>query len=252
MATIKEEIYQRMAQEQAQAPAPVAQIEMTEQEQNEIAGPAFEFTDDMPASETIYRQFIKNPDDEPIIDEKKAEKARKLAAFSDFASLIAGGIAAAGGGNVAKMDNTATEQYNNTYSKMYDYYKQSKDRYNTGLASAVMQDSRYRSQMEYNRQNRIQQYNQNKALRQQNYDSQVNLLKEKQKQEDEQLKTRTQATKDLYDYKLQHEKEMARIKQNNAIVLKKTQGAGTKSSGATKTGKKEPFTGGVTGGAVGR
>lgn len=256
MATIKEEIYQRMAQEQAQAPEPVSidqsdQNALSQQEQMQVAGPEFQFSDDVPASETIYRQFIKNPEEEYAIDDKKAEKARKLAAFSDFASLIAGGIAAAGGGNVAKMDNTATEQYNNTYSKMYDYYKQSKDRYNTGLASAVMQDSRYKAQMDYNRDRTLQQYNQNKLLRQQQYNNQKQLQSERLQQQDEQLNNRTAATKQLYDYKAKIDKQQEAEKFNNQKALKKIPAAKSPST-ATKKKATGKFTGKAPGGLLGR
>ena len=134
---------------------------------------------------------------------------------------------------------------------MFDYYKQARDKYNTGLASAAMQDSRYKAQMNYNRDKTLQQYNQNKLLRQQQYDNQKQLQSERLQQQDDQLNARTAATKQLYDYKAKIDKQQEQTKFNNQKALKRIPAAKDPSN-TTKKKKLGKFTGKAPGGLLGR
>lgn len=241
MSTIKEEIYRRLQEEQqAPAVAPVqSAVSIDPVIENQIAGPAFEFSDDIPASETIYRQYMRNPEQDYSVDPKKAENARKLAAFTDFASLIGTGIAAAGGGKVPQIEQTATETYNNTFSKMYDHYRTAQDRYNSGLASAKMQDSRLKEQRNTERNRTMQQYSTQQAIQ-----------KQKQEYDTLQRQQEVKSQKEIYDHRASIEDRQRKEAFEDQKALRKIpQARIPASTAAKKTETKKKTVGKFTGGS---
>lgn len=113
----------------------------------------------------------------PEPDPAKEKKTQRMAGFADLAMLLSDGVTAAAGGIVNKRTNTATGVNNRSAEAIRERYRQQKEKYDAGMLAAKYSDL----QDKRKREDYLEKLRQDKIMRDEKYQYDRDLIKEREK-----------------------------------------------------------------------